>query len=69
MSCYEVTGDTLKKVFSHLLDGAPSTSAIISGDRLFFATEDSYLYCIDKNTGEDFMAKKKTKGVMYWLLK
>ena len=63
MSCYEVTGDTLKEVFSHPLDGAPSTFEIISGGRLFFATEDSYLYCIDKNTGEDLMAKKKTKGI------
>ena len=63
MSCYEVSGDDLKEVFSHPTSGAVSTSAVISGDRLFFATEDSYLYCIDKNTGEDLMAKKKTKGI------
>ena len=63
MSAYEVSGDDLKEVFSFPTGSAPSTSAIISGDRLFFATEDNYLYCINKNTGEELMAKKKTKGV------
>ncbi len=64
MTCYELTSDNkLEEIFSVTVEGGISTDAVISGDRLFFAAEDNYLYCIDKNTGEFLMKKKKTKGV------
>ncbi|MCM1105047.1 MAG: PQQ-binding-like beta-propeller repeat protein [Clostridium sp.] len=63
MTCYEVNGDELKEVFSVTVGGGISTKAVLNGDRLFFAAEDGYLYCIDKNTGEGLMTRKKTKGV------
>ena len=63
MTCYKMTGDKMKKVFSVTVGGGISTEAVIRGDRLFFAAEDSYLYCINKNTGEELMTRKKTKGV------
>ena len=63
MTCYEVTGDNISPVFSYPVGGEVSTPALIDGDRLFFASEDGYLYCINKNSGEELMARKKTKGV------
>lgn len=62
MTCYEVTDDSISPVFSYPVGGEVTTPALIDGDRLFFASDDSYLYCINKNTGEDLMARKKTKG-------
>ncbi|MCM1092299.1 MAG: PQQ-binding-like beta-propeller repeat protein [Butyrivibrio sp.] len=62
MTCYEMAGVEMKEMFSVTVGGGIST-ALLSGDRLFFAAEDSYLYCIDKNTGEELMTKKKTKGI------
>lgn len=62
MTCYEVAGDSISPVFSYPVGGEVSTPAFIDGDRLFFASEDSYLYCINKNSGEDLMTRKKTKG-------
>lgn len=35
--------------------------AMVSND--YYMAEDNYLYCVDKNTGEELMPKKKTKGV------
>lgn len=63
MTCYEANGDELKEVFSVTVGGGISTKAVLNGDRLFFAAEDGYLYCIDKDTGEALMTRKKTKGV------
>lgn len=62
MTCYEITDGSIRPVFSYPVGGEVTTPALIDGDRLFFASEDSYLYCINKNTGEDLMARKKTKG-------
>lgn len=64
MTCYEWTSQNdFKEIFSVNAGGGVSTKAVIDGDRLFFAAEDNYLYCVDKNTGEELMPKKKTKGV------
>ncbi len=64
MTCYEITSDNaLTEIFSVNVGGGVSTKAVIDGDRLFFAAEDNYLYCVDKNTGEERMPKKKTKGI------
>lgn len=62
MTCYEMAGVEMKEVFSVTVGGGIS-AAMLNGDRLFFAAEDNYLYCIDKNTGEELMPGKKTKGV------
>lgn len=63
MTCYEVSGDDIKKVYSYEISGEISTPAVIDGDKLYFAGENNYLYCIDKTTGKELMTKKKTKGV------
>lgn len=64
MTCYEMTSNhDLTEIFSVNVGGGVSTKAVIDGDRLFFAAEDSCLYCVDKNTGEELMPKKKTKGI------
>lgn len=64
MTCYELTAENeFKEIFSVTVGGGVSTDAVISGDRLFFAAEDNYLYCVDKNTGEFLISKKKTKGI------
>ena len=64
MTCYEWTSETdFKEIFSVKAGGGVSTKAVIDGNRLFFAAEDNYLYCVDKNTGEELMPKKKTKGI------
>lgn len=64
MTCYEMTSQNdLTEIFSVNVRGGVSTKAVIDGDRLFFAAEDNYLYCVDKNTGEELMPKKKTKGI------
>lgn len=63
MTCYEVSGDDFKEEFSFTVGGGISTPAIIDANRLFFAAEDGCLYCIDKNTGEELMSQKKTKGL------
>lgn len=55
--------NALTEIFSVNAGGGVSTKAVIDGDRLFFAAEDNYLYCVDKNTGEERMPKKKTKGI------
>ncbi|MBR3056568.1 MAG: PQQ-binding-like beta-propeller repeat protein [Clostridiales bacterium] len=62
LTCYEVSGDDFKEVFSFTTGGGISTPALIDGNRLFFASEDEYFYCLDKSTGEELMPKKKTKG-------
>ncbi len=64
MTCYELTAQNdMREIFSVNVGGGVSTNAVIEGNRLFFAAEDNYLYCVDKNTGEELMPKKKTKGV------
>ena len=64
MTCYEMTSDhDFAEIFSVNVGGGVSTRAVIDGDRLFFAAEDNYLYCVDKNTGGELMPKKKTKGI------
>lgn len=64
MTCYEMSSDNdLTEIFSVNVGGGVSTKAVIDGDRLFFAAEDNYLYCVDKNTGEELMPRKKTKGI------
>ena len=64
MTCYEWTSQNdLKELFSVNTTGGVSTKAVIDGDRIFFAAEDNYLYCVDKNTGEECMPKKKTQGI------
>ncbi len=35
----------------------------VQGEKLYFAGENNYLYCIDKTTGKELMTKKKTKRV------
>lgn len=63
MTCYElISNNKLKEIFRVTVGGGISTDAVISDEKLFFAAEDNYLYCIDKNSGE-FLAKKKTKGI------
>ena len=52
-----------KTVFSVSVAGSVTTKAVIDGDRLFFAAEDNYLYCVDKKTGDELMPRKKTKGI------
>ena len=64
MTCYEWTSENdFKEIFSVKVSGGVSAKAVIDGNRLFFAAEDNYLYCVDKNTGEEIMPKKKTKGI------
>lgn len=64
MTCYEfISPDVFKTVFSVSVAGSVTTKAVIDGDRLFFAAEDNYLYCVDKNTGDELMPRKKTKGI------
>lgn len=64
MTCYEMTSDhDFAEIFSVNVGGGVSTRAVIDGDRLFFAAEDNYLYCVDKNTGEELVPRKKTKGI------
>lgn len=64
MTCYEMDlHNDFTEIFSVNVGGGVSTKAVIDGDRLFFAAEDNYLYCVDKNTGEERMPKKKTKGI------
>lgn len=64
MTCYEWTSQNdFKEIFSVNVGGGVSTKVVIDRDSLFFAAEDNYLYCVDKNTGEERMPKKKTKGI------
>ena len=64
MTCYEMTSDhDFAEIFSVNVGGGVSTRAVIDGDRLFFAAEDNYLYCVDKNIGEELVPRKKTKGI------
>lgn len=64
MSCYELQDDlNLKLIFSFQTGGEISTKAVIDGRCLYFASADGYLYCIDKETGEELRKPKKTKGV------
>ncbi|MCM1495059.1 MAG: PQQ-like beta-propeller repeat protein [Bacteroides sp.] len=63
VSCYELQDDlNLKPIFSFQTGGEISTKAVIDGRCLYFASEDGYLYCIDKETGEELRKRKKTKG-------
>ena len=60
MTCYEILPDyTLREIYKVSVEGGGvSTEACLYGDMLFFATENGYLYCIDKNTGSALMARK-----------
>lgn len=63
MTCYELgAGNSITECFSINVSGGVSSSALIEGDMLLFASKDNYLYCVDKNTGEEIMPRKKVKG-------
>lgn len=62
MTCYEVIDNNLHEIFKYEVGGGVSSKALIDDNRLFFASGDCYLHCIDKVTGEELMSKKKTKG-------
>lgn len=63
MVCYEIHDNyKLKKIFTFHTDGEITTKAVIDGRCLYFASEDGYLYCIDKETGEEICKPRKTKG-------
>ena len=63
MTCYVLTvQNTLKEIFKVSVGGGISSKAVIDGERLFFASDDGYLHCVNAETGEELMTRKKTKG-------
>lgn len=64
VTCYELTAQNeLKEIYKLSVNGGGiSTKTIIDEQRLFFASDDGYLYCIDKESGVELMTRKKCKG-------
>lgn len=52
----------LKAAFEVAVPAAVTSGVVISGDRLYFGTEDGSVYCVDRNSGEEIEKKKKVKG-------
>lgn len=64
MTCYEIlpSGEFQERYKVSVEGGGISTAACLYNDKLFFGTDNGYLYCIDKNTGNELMTRKKCKG-------
>lgn len=64
MTCYKILPNSeLKEIYKvNVNGGGISSPACIHNDMVFFGTDGGYLYCIDKTTGNELMARKKCKG-------
>ncbi len=56
-----------KEVFRFQAEEKVTAPAVIDGNSLWFAVEGSYLYKLDKLTGEELAKKKKTAGTARWI--
>lgn len=68
VKCYEISAEyKLTERYSFLSDSSVTTTITMENNLLWFGTKKGYLYCLDKQTGEEMTKRKRIGTEPRWI--